>query len=584
MKSNFIISRCMELWEKDADSYVFLTEDVMLYAIENGIDEHKCRLSPAITITGRDFVQVVGQYLEKYLPILAYQLHRIHGKTVEFWLDAAFLYLRDLIASAYDLFIRLEATFDPTSMYVVSANAPIGPPLYGVSSTLTDAAFWAITDRGREYYASEYFSLFYPEFYEWRALNVNTSGRIIKKQQTSILQSIALRVRRLVEEVKKKRARVLVLDVMHSRKFAVSIQLKTLFRVSFISDTSCLETLRTEPHVDERLRDEIASHFHCDDSRFDRFLGRCVRSSLPWSYLEGFEDAFGLLDRYWRQFPQIRYLISENLYQGGALSRAVCASQKAEVIEIQHFFPLHIFKASNISEVKRRRKSIASGPASRTSDSIGVGTVYRYRIDSWCTRNSIAVLYVATDFYPYFNPLQTLTDGSGYEVCKQYAQLTERFFKLLPMNVRSQIRVKKRVSHSWLYTCGVSYPADMEMLDPNLPASDYISRSRLVISEGLSTSLLESLYSNIPVIAFWPADMYALAAEYRDYFAELEDVGIIVHCPRELADRVSVIATDPQLWWKSDEVRLARKNFLSMKLNDERQFAILAKDLAKWAS
>jgi putative transferase (TIGR04331 family) len=111
----------------------------------------------------------------------------------------------------------------------------------------------------------------------------------------------------------------------------------------------------------------------------------------------------------------------------------------------------------------------------------------------------------------------------------------------------------------------------MRVLDPSLPAKAYMGRAKLVIVEGMSTSLFESLASNIPTIAFWPAELYHLGAEFEDYYSVLEEVGVVVHDPLELARQVRRVQQDPHAWWFKHDIQAARARFMDQNLHDNTQ-------------
>jgi putative transferase (TIGR04331 family) len=270
-------------------------------------------------------------------------------------------------------------------------------------------------------------------------------------------------------------------------------------------------------------------------------------------------------------YPRLKYVISEDQYQQDALPRAVGALNGIEMITLPHFFPLEIFSSVRLYRFRLPERFIARGAAQSSSLLIGSGTIFPYRLASTFVNKVIDTLYVTTDFYAYFQPLQQSADGCGYDVFKQFRQFVETFIAKLPKSALENISLKKRPP-ALLNSIQLDYPTAMKVLDPSLPAKIYMAKSKLVVVEGMSTSMFESLASDIPTIAFWPAKLYQLDPACDDYFSELESAGIVLHDPCLLAQQLLMVQSDPESWWRSPSIQAARENFLKLNLHSHRDF------------
>ena len=91
---------------------------------------------------------------------------------------------------------------------------------------------------------------------------------------------------------------------------------------------------------------------------------------------------------------------------------------------------------------------------------------------------------------------------------------------------------------------------------------DLMVKSKLVIMDYISTSYLECLISNIPMIVFLDQDSHNLKKKFKNFFKPLIDVGIFQINPIEASKLLNKIYQYPNLWWQSDKVQEGRKIFL----------------------
>ena len=89
-----------------------------------------------------------------------------------------------------------------------------------------------------------------------------------------------------------------------------------------------------------------------------------------------------------------------------------------------------------------------------------------------------------------------------------------------------------------------------------------MAQSKIIIVEGFSTALFEALVSNVPVLTFWPDGLYQFDKNYSDFFKELEFAEIIHYRPDQLSQKLFEVEENPNIWWQSERVQLARISFL----------------------
>lgn len=88
-----------------------------------------------------------------------------------------------------------------------------------------------------------------------------------------------------------------------------------------------------------------------------------------------------------------------------------------------------------------------------------------------------------------------------------------------------------------------------------------ISKSRLVVHSYDSTGILETLFNNIPTLAFWQNGFDHLENNAKPFYQKLVDAGIIHLSAKSVSNKVNEIWSDVDSWWYQSNVQEARKQF-----------------------
>ena len=103
-----------------------------------------------------------------------------------------------------------------------------------------------------------------------------------------------------------------------------------------------------------------------------------------------------------------------------------------------------------------------------------------------------------------------------------------------------------------------------------IPMNQLISGSRLIISSYDSTTILECLALNIPIIGFWNGGLNHVIPKAKPYYELLRSVGIIADTPEQAAELVSLHWEDVGSWWEGEKVQYARKEFCQQYARTEK--------------
>jgi len=88
------------------------------------------------------------------------------------------------------------------------------------------------------------------------------------------------------------------------------------------------------------------------------------------------------------------------------------------------------------------------------------------------------------------------------------------------------------------------------------------SSSRIVFHNYLGTSWLETLGNNIPTICFYDVDAYRFRSDAKPLLEDLVKVGVLHISGLSAAEKANAVEGDVDSWWLSEEVQIARRNFI----------------------
>ena len=359
---------------------------------------------------------------------------------------------------------------------------------------------------------------------------------------------------------------VMVTNAKYDSAFAKKLKSYSFGKINFTEATPSLQNLFVKKlERDHEVRNLIASPFSEPETQttFEKYFCHCLHNSFPWSLAEGFQESFQFYAKYWKSFSSLNYLVTENQYQHDSLALAVFSSVQGKLIALPHFFPWEILAGSKIDYLQRGNfLKIERGCKKWGGEnSVGSGSLYSYSIPSKSQQKPFPILYVASEFTPYLLDYQISVDGDGYEVFAKFKIFVDELFQALPTSLIQSMWLKERAKPRY---DGVTlkYPDYIHRLDPEISAPIYMAQSKIIIVEGFSTALFEALVSNVPVLTFWPDGLYQFDKNYSDFFKELEFAEIIHYRPDQLSQKLFEVEENPNIWWQSERVQLARISFL----------------------
>lgn len=90
-----------------------------------------------------------------------------------------------------------------------------------------------------------------------------------------------------------------------------------------------------------------------------------------------------------------------------------------------------------------------------------------------------------------------------------------------------------------------------------------MKKCKLVISDHLATSYLESLITNTPTVLYWDKEIFKIRPSANKYFDLLRDVKILHDEPASAAAHINDVFDDVNKWWGNESVQNVRVQFVN---------------------
>lgn len=113
---------------------------------------------------------------------------------------------------------------------------------------------------------------------------------------------------------------------------------------------------------------------------------------------------------------------------------------------------------------------------------------------------------------------------------------------------------------------------DYVSINEREPLHKAISNSKLTVITQNSTTLIQSLYANIPTIFFWNEKLNGIREEGRKEFDNLKKIGVFIVNFEEFSSFICKDSSEIQKWWNSEKVQKGVENFLNIYASQEKDF------------
>lgn len=175
------------------------------------------------------------------------------------------------------------------------------------------------------------------------------------------------------------------------------------------------------------------------------------------------------------------------------------------------------------------------------------------------------LLYVSTGARIYGHRLET---GFQPKQAMDYPARIREFFEHLPDRVMSKAAYRPYSGDVGIVdTSAAVRKAFPELKIHAAPLHRDLLRTRLNVVDHYGTTFGIAMVANAPTILIRSPDIWQIARQAEDVFAELQDAGIVHATPLSASRFAAATWDDVTGWWQSERVQQARANFC-------RQYAI----------
>lgn len=222
---------------------------------------------------------------------------------------------------------------------------------------------------------------------------------------------------------------------------------------------------------------------------------------------------------------------------------------------------------------------------SKKVDFLSAGSLFHFNV----IKSSRNIDYLFLPSVAEFIPIYPQGHGCiGYKFSENYIQNTFKFLNKIEKNILEKISYKP---YNETYTLNNDnyninqnkieeflLKNNAKILNSKLKSTDLLSRSRLLLTDYLSTVYLQGLASNIPTIVIHTKNIF-LNNKFKDIFKDFYSLGIFHKKPESAAIFLKKVSENPDQWWYSKDVQTAVKIFLKNNLFNEKNYVSVIFDL-----
>jgi putative transferase (TIGR04331 family) len=507
-----------------------------------------------------DYQYLISDLFERLLDDATERLNKLHGVdySVRYWRIFVGPWLGYFIMTSYD---RWQMINRALNHYQVAATCKLDLKEDFATPQHQNQFQQQITDDLWNHW-------FYVKVLEWLKydsfnLTESNSCEGVRKYDKKSYKTLAIR---FAKSVLKK---IFSLGNYFSKNndfFFISSYLNPLDQAKLESNLGQIPTLMESPNltdigVNKKLREQFNLRLSCKND-FERFILSIIPNLMPRYYIEGYEELKKLVKNfYWPATPKVIFtsnaIIANDFFK---LWSAEKVENGAKLLIGQHGGSYGSMRF-NFNEA--HEKSVSD----------------KYITWGWQDNDSTLPLPAAklSGAKFSFNPT-----GGLLLVCMTLPKYSYRLYSV-PIASQVEDYINDQLDFVDYLDNGVKdslivrlYPSDRDWKQkqrwqdrysavkfdsPKNNLKHSINDSRLFIGTYNSTTILEVMASNIPVIMFWNPKHWELRESASMDYEKLRSVGILHDTPKSAAEKVNSIWSNVDSWWMQDSVQEVVKDF-----------------------
>jgi len=317
--------------------------------------------------------------------------------------------------------------------------------------------------------------------------------------------------------------------------------------------------------VNKDMRNQMIMNYK--KSEFERTLDSIIPWQMPKAYLEAYEQASILSEKY---FPKkIKSIFTANAYAADDIFKIWAAGKTEQGIELyigQHGgnIGVGLWEQREDHQIAISDKYFSWGWDSDDSPhikSLPASKLLNHK-KIIPPKSSGDILIAMASFPRYFYSSFSMPIAGQF--LNYYSQQI-KLLKLLNPKILEIIKIRLNVpDFDWELKSRFSdngYHHNLE--GTKIGIYKRLKKSRLCISTQNATVFIETFSANFPTIMIWDPEYYEIRDSASKYYNELEKVGILHYTSESAAEVLNEIYQNPMEWWMQNKIQAAKNKFCS---------------------
>jgi putative transferase (TIGR04331 family) len=600
MTANFVVSAHREIWMPNVRK-LFAVDSYIHHVLEREgrlSDYQEIEVAPASRSTREDFIhdhEFVDRKFHQYQDLLAKRLDELHGTNHGnyFWRKAMALGVLRHVTFCYDLFQACERHLNVAlhDCRLLDQESFVIPEDFD-----SHRQIFQHTDLGQEQLFSVYCDLFHPgRFVSWKGVMQPTSqsselrkprlrglfSRLVPNRIARVFSVILDNPARLANEVigwflRIRSPQIGIIGCLFSPEHRHRLAVESVGRIQTIPLPKT-PIFTSSPQWN--MRDLLVREDPGFD-RFDKFVLACLRHGMPKMLVENFSKTHAHIKRHFNRYTDLRWVVCE-IWIGhslSSLSMAVLSLGRVKHIYNEHNYLSHFFVGNNLKYLVPLADQFATlGWGDSSIPKLVRGASLFQWIENKRSRiKDIDILLICGLPMARAPEINASYGDSGAYRALEYFDLNARFFASLGDETLRTIYCRgypSSVVRGWAIWDSTfmleRYIKKLKTYDDSANSAKLLmQRSKLIVSNYLSTAYLEAIIADIPSVFLWNRATNMFLGKYANAFDALIASGICQTSPEEGARFINKIKDDPDKWWRSSVVQKSRQIFLDANIGN----------------
>jgi putative transferase (TIGR04331 family) len=519
---------------------------------------------------------------KKYLilkKILAYRLNEIHclKENVNFWdkILGDFLYAHVFQCARYFLAKKKKEIIIFKAINYINFTAPINCQDY--RNVIQKKKI------GQEKLFFEYLRFFK---FKKKILNKSSNNQIhnLNNFYTIFKEVVCHALSSLISP------KIIVSNCFWVKKYKYLIFFLSFFKIQIINFG--INNFVAKKKFNNSFRLKISKKYSQD--QFVNFFLHTLFFFFPMSILEDFKYRLNYAYIFLKHKKNLKFFINESLDEDNLLIFALKNKFNFKSVYSEHNYLQYFYLANNLKRILNKVDLFLSLGWSKNNihvpkkiSFLRTGSLFHFN----CVKSSKNIDYLFLPAAPQLISIYPQNDSFiGYKSSESYIQNTLKFFNKIEKNIIRKISYKPYNENFSLdnFNYNVNQKKiekfllknNAQILNSKLNSKNLIPRSRLLLTDYLSTTYLQGLASNIPTIVIHTENVF-LNSKFKDIFKDFYNLGIFHKKPESAAIFFKKVSENPDIWWHSKDVQSAINFFLKNNLFDEKNYISVILNLLK---